>query len=55
MIHFIVRHAGFFLSLGIYLALWILLPDVDLWRRSAATFVFAVTIMVAIAGWEYED
>jgi hypothetical protein len=55
MTRFFVRHAGWFLGLGTYLALWILLPDVDIRRRAVGSLVLAVTILVAIVGWEYED
>jgi len=52
---FFVRHAGWFLGLGTYLAIYILLPDVDMRRRAVGSVVLSVTILIAIAGWEYDE
>jgi hypothetical protein len=55
MIRFLIRHAGWFLGVGVYLAIWILLPEVDAWRRAIGSIVLSFTIMISLAGWEYSD
>lgn len=55
MIDFLVRHAGWVLGIGVYLAVWILIPDVDVLRRTIGSFVLSMTILIVVAGWEYGE
>ncbi len=53
MIDFILRNAGFIVGLGVYVAIWILLPEVDVWRRTFGSLTLSLTILIAIVGWDY--
>ena len=51
----VIRRASYFVGLGTFLAFTLLLPDVELWRRALASFVLSITIVVSIAGREYDE